>query len=81
MRRAADEAPAKFDGRIFRHAGPLLEQPLSEVTQQIFNLGVAHWLVAKALVPLLKDSPDSGYIIISGAAGVCLTFEGTRVRR
>jgi 3-oxoacyl-[acyl-carrier protein] reductase len=57
--------------------GPLLEQPLSEVTQQILNLAVAHWLVAKALVPLLKDSPESGYIIISGTAGEQLVMPET----
>lgn len=50
-------------------AGPLLEQPLSEITDQIHALAVSHWLFAKAVLPKLKDTPDSGYIFISGAAG------------
>lgn len=47
----------------------MLEQPLSEVTEQIHALAVSHWLFAKAVVPKLKDSPDSDYIIITGKAG------------
>ena len=50
-------------------AGPLLEQPLSEVTEGIYTYAVAHFVFAKAVLPLLKDSPDSSYIIITGAGG------------
>jgi hypothetical protein len=50
-------------------AGPLLEQPLSEVTDGIHTYAVSHWLFAKAVLPLLKDSPASAYLIISGAGG------------
>lgn len=57
--------------------GPLLEQPLTEVGAQIHNLGVAHWLAARALVPLMRDSADSSYIIISGTAGVHLPHNAT----
>ena len=50
-------------------AGPLLEQPLSEVTDQIHALAVSHWLFAKAVLPKLKNTPDSGHVIITGGAG------------
>lgn len=50
-------------------AGPLLEQPLSEVTEQLHVYAVSHWLFARAVLPLLEDSPDSSYIIITGGGG------------
>jgi hypothetical protein len=53
----------------FAWAGPLLEQPLSEVTEGVYTYAIAHYVFAKAVLPLLKDSPDSAYIIITGAGG------------
>ena len=50
-------------------AGALLEQPLSEVIDGVHTYAVSHFVFAKTILPLLRDSPDSAYIIITGAAG------------
>ena len=50
-------------------AGPLLAQPLLEVERQVHNLAFSHFLFAKALVPLLRDSPESSLVLITGGAG------------
>lgn len=58
---------------LFRNhpwAGPLLEQPLTVITDGLYTYAVAHFVFAKAILPLLKDSPDSAYIIITGAGGI-----------
>lgn len=58
-----------WESLVCRVAGPLLQQPMAEVTGELHAKAVGQWLIAKAAVPLLRDSADSGYIIISGSAG------------
>lgn len=53
---------------------PLLEQPLEEVTGELHAKAVSQFVLAKAAVPVLRDSSDSSYIIISGSAGAAFHF-------
>lgn len=57
----------------FPCAGPVLRQPPSVVHELIHVGAVSHLLFAQAILPLMRESPDSGYVIVSGGAGAVST--------
>ena len=48
--------------------------------EHIHNLGLSHAVFAKAVVPLVRDSLDSGYVIITGGTGASAPRVRVRVR-
>ena len=53
-------------------AGPLLQQSVEDLEDNLRVRVVSHFCLAKHLIPVLKQGPESSYTFITGAAGTCI---------
>ena len=55
--------------KCFAIAGPIMEHSRRAYEKEVYQQSTRHFVFAKAVLPLLKDSKESSYTIISNIAG------------